>query len=476
MEGVAIPLVETPGTPATPAIGSVAAPGSGGSSFRRQAPAQQRMGVFFPLFLLWLVFEFGRPPLMLGIPMAISVTLFIGWITGRRFQWNRFTVCWFVLLGVMALGVPFAESGPAALWTTRLMAVLFLCICLPLQALLNSVGRVRLFILTLVAISAYVGAWATQHAGYGPSGAAGAQDENYVAALMGMATPLAYFALLAERRLLPRLLLGAAIAVSISAVALGANPSRGGFIGLCVAGLYCASRSPKKKLGFGLLGLMTGILLAVAGPAFWAEMETTTEIEGGTGDIRIELWKMGFRMWQAYPVFGVGPDNFRFVVGNFQSAEQFAKFGRSLGNTVPHSLHVELVTELGIVGAIAMAVLVWSTWTGLGKLRDRIATDRNAAHSHEMSSLMYYSDGIRGGILAILVNGVFLSLLYFSHIWLLLAAGSALPFVYLRASQRWGVGTAAPVKPSVLSRARAGQPQAASDSGRPERSQRGGRA
>jgi hypothetical protein len=44
-------------------------------------------------------------------------------------------------------------------------------------------------------------------------------------------------------------------------------------------------------------------------------------------------------------------------------------------------------------------------------------------------------------MLAILVNGVFLSLLYFSHLWILLALGSAIPHVYRRRLQTLGQGS-----------------------------------
>jgi O-antigen ligase len=383
----------------------------------------------------------------------------------RDKQWGPQTPWWLVLLAVMALGVVFAPNTYAAFWATRDMAVLFLCICLPLQSLVTTVRKVRLFLYTYIAVAVYVGGWAALHGGFGPSGSAGGQDENYVAALMGLATGLAYFSFIAEKRLIPRILLGLAIPVFVAAIANGQNPSRGGFIGLCAVGIYCVARSPRKLLGFGLLALMGVSLLAIAGASFWAEIDTTADYQTGTGDMRLEIWKCGLRMWQANPFFGVGAGNFRWVIGDYESAEQFAKFGRSLGGSIiAHSLPVEMLAELGSAGAIATAILLWRTWSDLGRVRDAIPSHANAALSADLVQLRCYGDAVRVGILAILVNGVFLSLFYYSHLWLLLALGSALPFVYRRTQRQasaGGQGRVAPAGRSHSSSTRTTEPQAA---------------
>lgn len=397
------------------------------------SPPGERLGIPFVLLLIWVCFEFGRPPQPFGIPLLISIALCILWIFRKDKQWSRQSIWWLVLLGVMVLSVPFVTNTYSAYMTTKGMAILILCICLPLQSMVVSVKHVRVFVYTFLLVTAFVGGWAAFHGGYGPSGASGSQDENYVAALMGMAVPFAYFSLFSEKRFLPRILLGGAIVVYMSAVALGANPSRGGFIGLCAVGLYCISRSPRKLLGLGLLGLMGVSLLVIAGPAFWAEIGTSTDFQSGTGDVRFEIWKAGLRMWEANPIFGVGPGNFRWVIGDYQTAAQFAKFGRSLGGSIiAHSLFVEMIAELGIVGLLAAAMLVWRTWTDLGKVRDAIPTQITSGPITESTQLRNFADAIRASILAILVNGIFLSLFYYSHLWLLVALGIAVPFVYRR--------------------------------------------
>jgi O-antigen ligase len=395
-------------------------------------PVREPLGLVFTLSLVWLLFDLGRPPTPPGVPLLISGVMFVDWIIKKDKQWSRQSPLWFALLAVVAVGAFFAPNTYAVYFNTRLLGTLVLGVCLPLQALITTVQRTRLWILALVAVAFYVGAWACSHGGYGPSASNG-QDENYVATLMAMGVALAYFALFAEKRLGVRLMLGAAMAVFVAAMAAADNPSRGGFLALCAVGVYGLARSPRKMLGVGVLATVAMALFLTAGPRFWKEIDTTTDYQSGTGDMRLEIWKAGLRMWQANPVLGVGAGNFRWVIGDYQSAEQLAKFGRSLGGSIiAHSMHVELLAELGSLGVIVVGLLVWRTWIGLGKLRvERPRPGEPPVHP-DLIRLSCYADALRACILAVLVSGAFLSLLYYSHLWVLLAVGSALPFVHRR--------------------------------------------
>jgi len=397
------------------------------------ASSRGRIGVLFGLLLVWLFFEFGRPPTPPGAPLLISAALFVDWLGKRDKQWSRQSPWWFVLLAVVAVGVVIAPNTYSAYFYTRFMAILLLGMCLPLQGLITSVRRLRLWIYTFIAVSVYVGAWATTHGGFGPGGGAAGQDENYVAALMAMAVAFAYFSIFAEKRLLPRLLLALSIVIFVAAIALAQNPSRGGFLALCAVALYCLARSPRKVLGASVLAGGAIALFAFAGPGFWKEINSTSDVHEGTGDLRLELWAAGVRMWKGNPVLGVGAGNFTWVIEKYQTPEQFEKFDRGLGGgIIAHSMLVECIAELGSAGAIAALVLIVATWRGLDKVIQQIPGPGKAPTDMdpELAQLRCYADGLRGAIVAIMVAGTFLSLLYYSHLWVLLAVGSAVPFVY----------------------------------------------
>jgi O-antigen ligase len=390
----------------------------------------------FLLSLAWLLFDLGRPYTPPGLPLVITGVLFLDWVVKKEKQLGPRWIWWLVLLGVIGSGVLLAANTFAAFFNTRLMGILFLGICLPLQGLLTSLQRLRWWLYAFILIAFYVGAWAATHGGYGPAASAG-QDENYVAALMTMGAALAYFAFFTDKRLWVRLILTMAMCSFVAAMVLGQNPSRGGFLALIAVGLYCLWRSPKKMMGLSIVGAVSVGMLLVAGDNFWKEIDTTTDFESGTGDMRLELWKGGLRMWQANPILGVGAGNYRWVLGDYQTAEQFEKFGRSLGGSViAHSSHVEMIAELGSLGAAAMIVLTWSTWTGLGKIRPPKRKPGEPPLHPDLVQIGHYADAVRCAILAVLVNGTFLSLFYYSHLWVLIAAGTAMPYVHRRILQR----------------------------------------
>jgi O-antigen ligase len=365
----------------------------------------------------------------MGIPMVISILMVAGWLLRQDKRWSTQTSYLVGLLLVMAAGIPFAANTFSVVWTTYGMAVTILCICIPLSSIVTSVRRVRAWVNAFVAVSMYVGGWALLHGGLGPSGADGGQDENYVAAMMAMAIPFAYFSIFAERRWFAKLLLSASVVVFTGAIIVGL--SRGGFLGLAAVVLYCLARSPRKVAGFTIVAVIGVAALFFAGPAYWEEMSTITDTSESTADLRIEVWKIGVRMWQANPILGIGAGNFRWHVGDYQSADQLDKYGRDLsGSIIAHSLPVELLAELGAAGVVVVGALLWGTWRNLRKVQRGVIASPGEPVVSNLIPLAHYADAVIASILACLVTGTFLSLLYFEYLWLLIAMGIAITQVF----------------------------------------------
>jgi len=393
------------------------------------AAGKEPLSVPFVLLLVWVWFEYGRPEYPLSIPLVISSILLVSWFLDKHRRWTRQSTLFMAFLGVIALGLPFAANTFSAFWTLYDMATILVAICLPLQLLVTSVRRVRLWIYTFVAVALYVGVFAIFNNGYGPAGAAGGQDENYVAAMMGMAVAFAYFSIFAAKRPLTKVLLVLSILVLLAATIAGENVSRGGFLGLCAVLLYCLVRSPRKWIGLIVLAAIILAVLPFVGSDYWDEIMSISDVNEGTADMRLEIWQIGVRMWQAHPIWGVGGGNFRWQVGAYQSSEQLEKYGRDLGGSIiAHSLFVELLAELGILGVIVVLMLLWRTVKDLGGVlrggsRGRLTPVTGGG---DTAQLRCYADAVIGGIIACLVNGAFLSLLYYSYLWLFIALGSAI--------------------------------------------------
>jgi O-antigen ligase len=247
-----------------------------------------------------------------------------------------------------------------------------------------------------------------------------------------MAIPFAYFSIFTEKRRLAKALLAFSILVFCGAIVVGQDLSRGGVLGVGAVFLYCLARSPKKFVGSIILVVLIGVATMFTGSAFWQDMETIGDVDEGTADMRIEIWKIGMRMWRANPVLGVGAGNFRWQVGEYESTEQREKYGRDLGGSIiAHSLFVELLAELGTIGAIVVAGLLWHTWRDLRKVqRGAIGEAGRQRADGDLVTLRCYADAVTASILACLVTGVFLSLLYFSYLWLLTALAGAVAHVF----------------------------------------------
>jgi hypothetical protein len=72
---------------------------------------------------------------------------------------------------------------------------------------------------------------------------------------------------------------------------------------------------------------------------------------------RPELWLAALRLWRRHPLLGVGPDNFRRL---YPEVIAPARRGRQFDDQRMHanSLYLETLADLGLVGAVALALLM----------------------------------------------------------------------------------------------------------------------
>ena len=379
--------------------------------------------------------------------MIISVLLLVSWVVTPGKKVNLQIVCLLLLLGVLSIGTIAATNTFSAFNATTAMAIILLCICIPLIRFVDSVRKIRIFVNVLILVFLYVGIWAIFHGGNGPAGSGGAQDENYTSAMMCMAAPLAYFSIPLTPRRVIKLFYGVALAVFVAAIVV--SSSRGGFLGLIGVVLFCVFNSPRKK--HAVVALVIGALLLsmVAGPKYWEEMSTITDTKEATVDLRLEFWAIAWRMFVHNPVIGVGPGNWRWRSGEYQSDEQLEKFGRTFtASAVVHSTYLEILSEQGLAGAALFLTALISTFRGLWRIRSGEGYDSGKDGGREAVSrstgldpadsqqLRYCSLAIMGSLVGFLVPAAFVSFTYFSHVWVLIALGTAVIEV---ANERVGI-------------------------------------
>ena len=400
----------------------------------------------FLLFYMW--FDLVRPSFVWHFPKLLSTALFVTWLVQPDKRIPRQNLLMLLFLGVMLIDIPIAENSYAVVWTTYGMAVSILGLCLPLVQFINSIARFQVIMHSLMGIFVVIGAWASVHSGYGPAAGDGGQDENYVTACMAMGLPLLLYSSLSAGTRLKKILYLAPVPILLLAVVVAENPSRGGFLGFIGAIGYMVYYSKRRIAALISVGVLSAVVGLMAGATYLQEMGTITETETGTADHRKDLWRIATYMFMSYPLTGVGPNNYRWRIQEFETAEIIEKYRHSLGGTAfTHSLYFELLAELGSAGVILFALIVVRNFRDLAEIKRRVRQimDREPSvvsigesitphlpSGGTLKLLHCYAHGLTASLIAFLVCSAFISTLYYTYFWLLSALIASLKLIFER--------------------------------------------
>lgn len=377
------------------------------------------------LLIIYFILDYGRPVNPLGMPLIISVVLFIWWATLTDKIWEPQVYCFHGLLAVIAVMGPFAVNNFSVWVGFQSMTAWLACIAVPLMHFADSLRKIRVLVNTLIVLHCYLSGYAMLHSGFGPGGHVG--DENDVALSLNVTIPLAFCAFLGARTMRGKVSYLLACVVMIAGVV--ATNSRGGFLGLVAVFLYCFIFSPRKKLGLVLgAALFLGGLLFIP-ESYWEEMGTISrdaESEDvGTGAHRKHLWATAINMFLSYPLFGVGIDNFQWNAGDYMPDDLREKEGRSYAGTSAHSVYFTILAETGLAGVLVVGAIVYFSVRSIRKtlrLARKIESEKNTEEARadvlEIRARVY---GFGGGMIGFAVSGVFLTAFEYPHLWYLAA-------------------------------------------------------
>lgn len=395
-------------------------------------------GAPFLLVLAYLFIDYGRPqdilpPLKALHPgMIVQLMLLIFLVTrGRLLSFDSPQVKFYFMLIVLAtLHVPLAVNNFYAFMVWQTLALNYI-VFLSLIYFVDNFFRMEKLINVWVMINAICAIIGIKSGGMVP-GSAFMGDENDFALVMNMAIPFAYFLFLGSRSRKKRLIYMCAVGLFITGSVI--SLSRGGFLGLAAAFVFCWLLTPRKLIGTLVIALMVAVLALSAPETYMTEIQSikNENIEEGTGAIRWYYWQRGWDMFLDNPVMGVGQGNFPWRIHDYEPPEGF--HGRYHGGRAAHSLYVTLVSELGAIGATAFLGMLLYTFTGLIRLlracRSRLRMpDENMGLSpdtrYALNMLQSISYGVFGSMFAFLVSSIFLTVLYYPHFYVLVALGIA---------------------------------------------------
>lgn len=377
------------------------------------------------LIIVHFILDYGRPANPLGMPLVISICLFVWWVTLKDKIWVPQVYCLFLMLAVIAVMGPFAVNNFSVWLGFQNMVAWLACIAVPLMHFANSLRKIRVLVNTLIVLHCYLSGYAMLHSGFGPGGHVG--DENDVALSLNVTIPLAFCAFLGARTMRGKASYLLACVVMIAGVV--ATNSRGGFLGLVAVFVYCFIFSPRK-----ILGLTLGIVLGVGGLLFipetyWEEMGTISRDAAnedvGTGAHRRHLWATATNMFLSHPLFGVGIDNFQWNAGDYMPDDLREKEGRSYTGTSAHSVYFTILAETGIAGVVVVCAVVYfsvksilSTLCLANRIESEASTEELREDLLEIRARVY---GFGGGMMGFAVSGVFLTAFEYPHLWYMAA-------------------------------------------------------
>jgi O-antigen ligase len=104
-------------------------------------------------------------------------------------------------------------------------------------------------------------------------------------------------------------------------------------------------------LGFGLLGLVGSVLVALAIPRIGSHLD----LSQGTSAIRLDVWQSGLQMLADHPIRGIGLDNFLHY---YQNGYRQPTAWQDPNLSHPHNLVLDFWLSLGLAGPILLGCLL----------------------------------------------------------------------------------------------------------------------
>lgn len=394
----------------------------------------------FYAMLAYLLFEFGRPQdLLPGLSIFyLGAFSFIALVAALVVQGQldvseRQTVLFLVFLGFMVLFIPFVRNNHEAFHRTKGMVMTFACY-LSVITFADSLEKIRRLMRFWLGIHLSLAILGIFKGGIGIGG--WLEDENDFCMELNVAIPFAFFLSTAAPTIKARVFYIVSLGVFI--LANIATLSRGGFIGLASVGAYCWLRSSRKVVSAMLVVIVALFMYGLAPEKYWKEVSSITDdetVETGTGGERLYTWGIGWEMFLANPIIGIGPGNFPWEFGQYENGRTFR--GHSIAGRQAHSFYLTVFPELGLVGVLLIEAMLISMWKSLRIVTKACDSATHSEHSKDVQEARMTAHAIEASMISFLVTSIFISTLYYPTMWVLLGFAVALRKAVSKSEVEW---------------------------------------
>jgi probable O-glycosylation ligase (exosortase A-associated) len=390
--------------------------------------------------LVYLVFEYARLSMMfpflqslqIGKLIVIPTVLawFVNWVIFKRTELVRdkvyYLMGFWLLLALVA--APFALNSTKAFESTFDLLKWFIVAFL-LMNLLDNVTKWKIALWLLVLLNLKLSQHqirgfvtglgsASNRAFYIHDGVGGGSSFFGNATDFGLAMaiilPLTFYLIKTSKPLILKIMAaGASVGLTISVLYSG---SRGAAVAMFAAAFVYWLQCRRKVI---TAVLVVGFIAAfwLGAPPEWKERFESAENyeEDGTAQQRFDLWEAGIRMMADYPLTGVGLSNYEV---NFRT--RYFPPGYQ-GAFVCHNILIQAGSELGF-GGIGVVLALFS----LAFIRNRQTRQLCAQIPGSDSEIVNYSRALDLALITYFVGGMFVTVLYYPHLYVLLGFTFAL--------------------------------------------------
>jgi O-antigen ligase len=200
--------------------------------------------------------------------------------------------------------------------------------------------------------------------------------------------------------------------------------SRGGFLGLAVAGtlmLWKLARA-NRAMTLGAATLILALFIVAMPSGYGSRISSISSQKldkTGSSWERQELLKRAFDVAIHHPIVGIGMGNFHVY---------------SLGEKVAHNSYLEIWCELGLLGLGAYLVLIFAPFRSLRRIETEALSSQDPAPTEESPERNFYllSVGFQAALAAYIVCSFFGSIQYLWHIYYLAGYAMALSGIWAK--------------------------------------------
>lgn len=418
-----------------------------------------RKGADFYMLLLLLFFDYFRPQSILvflkplRIPMILILLLTIRGLQQKKWDLSATATKSFIAIIIVCIAyVPFAVNNFYAYEMTRSLIIYFLTY-VAIISFVDTYDKLTVFLKFWLFLGVIIAFKGTLEGGK-IIGSGFLGDENDFALYLDMMIPIAFIWMFSKfsPKSHKKWYLLALVALLFGIVS---SFSRGGLVGLVGVSFYCWLVSSRKILIAFVVAIALVVTFQYLPQEYVDDMNTIRQgAEESTAGERVYSWKCGMQMFYAYPLFGVGPGNFPWRFAEFEPPEKWK--GRSHGGRAAHSLYFTVIPEWGLWGSVCFVLMIVSPWLEARKIRKRYIAINNAkegsgglsqeevARYDELRKIIY------GALFGYLFAGIFVSVLYYPHFWIITALLVAINRVIKTESLKISTGTSQPIHEKSL--------------------------